>query len=123
MYAKTSDRQHFHRREASHATKGAANGMVPWARDEFDPYAERAGLNKRRQLLKKQLAILQDAGPLPRGVLRKYRLDMERLKAEIRNLPRRPQKLPTVPELLTDACPADMNVHKFRRLQRRWAAT
>jgi deoxyribodipyrimidine photolyase-like uncharacterized protein len=115
MYSKTCDRRHFHRREASHATKAAANGMVPWARDEFDPYAERFKLIQRRKLLKQQFIMLSEAAKdAPQGgrwkfgrALREHKKEMAELKVQIHALPR----------LLTVPVP-ETSIHKLRRLQR-----
>ena|SRR6516162_5506961 len=119
MYQKTQDRGDYLDRVASHATKGSGRGTVWWARDQFDPFQERASLNRKRRLLKKQWAVLLAAGALSHKALRKHKQEMQRLREEIKSLPRRPPKLPTVSELLTDTCPPGMNIHKFRRLQRR----
>ena len=127
MYQKTQDSGDYLKRVASHATKGSPRGTVWWAKDQFDPFQERTRLTKKKRVLRKQLAVLQEAmGPLPHGVMRKYNKEMQQLTAEKRRLraeygkvPPHPRKLITDAELLTDRCPEGMNIHKFRRLKRR----
>jgi hypothetical protein len=118
MYKKTADAHHYLPRTGSHSTKGSAAGLVPWAKDDYDLVTEWKQLRARRKFLGEQLQRMK-----PGRDHRKVTAAIKVITAELKAFPKLPPKPSDITPLLTDVCPENMNLHKFRRLQRRWAAT